>query len=393
MGAWEATDPDASNNATGATVTRTYTAGGTQLASITTGGDLLITLGDVQGSAQLTIGPAGTTGTNAYTPYGTKRTTATPLAPGHGWLNQIADATGLTYLNARYYDPTLGRFISPDPIIDSADPSTLDPYRYADNNPVNYSDSRGLSPSCGGMGKNQMMACYSNYAAADALGRANALSAKGASAQSFRKKFEIALYNLGRAQHFKALTDKSGLELGLDWLGTDGNWTTDTTNFYDGDRLVEDLKQSEFFQVDIYDTLIEANSRGVLETGSKPFPFTYNHSHDASLWTKLGRIEADGIAALRGDHGLYFNEALSAIGSFAGQGTVTKRTDTAVTVQFDVDNTTSMASLLAVSGTRAEGPVNTGWDWFGAGIFGFGDSERQHLQFSMTFPVAALGSQ
>jgi RHS repeat-associated protein len=169
MGAWEATDPDASDNAaTGVSVTRYYTAGGTQLASKTTGGTLLVTLGDIQGSAQLTIGPSGTTGTNAYTPYGAKRTTAAPLTPGHGWLNQIADTTGLTYLNARYYDPTLGRFISPDPILNPADPRTLDPYRYADNNPVLFSDANGLNPGCAGMTGLAADRCWSSYASVNA---------------------------------------------------------------------------------------------------------------------------------------------------------------------------------------------------------------------------------
>ena len=63
-----------------------------------------------------------------------------------GWLSQAADeattnlGTGLTYLNARYYDPVASRFISPDPLLDVMDPKTLDPYRYAENNPVGFTD-------------------------------------------------------------------------------------------------------------------------------------------------------------------------------------------------------------------------------------------------------------
>ncbi len=53
--------------------------------------------------------------------------------------------TGLTYLNARYYDPVASRFISPDPKLDVMDPKTLDPYRYAENNPVFYADPSGLT--------------------------------------------------------------------------------------------------------------------------------------------------------------------------------------------------------------------------------------------------------
>jgi RHS repeat-associated protein len=146
QGAWEASDPSPGTTGTAdVIVTRYYTAGGTQLASKTTGGALLVTLGDIQGSAQLAIAATGTPTSNAYTPYGTKRASST-IASAHGWLNQVADTTGLTYLNARYYDPVLGRFLSPDPVLKPGDPRTLDPYRYADNNPVTFSDPTGLEP-------------------------------------------------------------------------------------------------------------------------------------------------------------------------------------------------------------------------------------------------------
>jgi RHS repeat-associated protein len=69
------------------------------------------------------------------------------LAIDRGWLGQYEDSdTGLTYLNARYYDPILGRFLSPDPLMNPGDPRTLDPYRYADNNPISYTDPSGLAP-------------------------------------------------------------------------------------------------------------------------------------------------------------------------------------------------------------------------------------------------------
>jgi len=119
------------------------------VASKTTGARLTVNLGDVQGSAQVAVTtdasnhPVVTR--NAYTPYGTKRG-GSALAAAHGWLNQIADTTGLTYLNARYYDPVLGRFLSPDPVLKPLDPRTLDPYRYADNNPVMFVDPTGLEP-------------------------------------------------------------------------------------------------------------------------------------------------------------------------------------------------------------------------------------------------------
>ena len=64
---------------------------------------------------------------------------------GRGYTGQRADASGLIYLGARYYDPKLGRFISPDPVVPSASSTGLNRYAYAGNNPVNFTDTDGLS--------------------------------------------------------------------------------------------------------------------------------------------------------------------------------------------------------------------------------------------------------
>ena len=49
--------------------------------------------------------------------------------------------TGFIYLRARYYDPTVGRFTTLDPIKDG-----LNWYNYCNNNPVNFVDPNGLKP-------------------------------------------------------------------------------------------------------------------------------------------------------------------------------------------------------------------------------------------------------
>ncbi|MFD6969616.1 polymorphic toxin-type HINT domain-containing protein [Streptomyces sp. NPDC059949] len=53
-------------------------------------------------------------------------------------------ATGFTLLGAREYDPTTGRFISPDPIIEPGDPQQWNAYAYSNNDPINKSDPSGL---------------------------------------------------------------------------------------------------------------------------------------------------------------------------------------------------------------------------------------------------------
>ncbi len=53
-------------------------------------------------------------------------------------------STGQYYLNARYYDPEIGRFLSEDTYRgDVNEPNTLHLYAYCANNPVNYVDPSG----------------------------------------------------------------------------------------------------------------------------------------------------------------------------------------------------------------------------------------------------------
>lgn len=51
---------------------------------------------------------------------------------------------GLLNANARLYNPYLGRFISPDPLLNSeGGPLDFNPYVYARNNPYSYIDRNG----------------------------------------------------------------------------------------------------------------------------------------------------------------------------------------------------------------------------------------------------------
>jgi RHS repeat-associated protein len=165
LGATEVTDADTASGSTGVvSATRFITFGGSTVATATaaTGGPVTWSLlfGDVQGSAHVSMELEADTGEtsgfepaseldhqvarNADQPYGSRRG-ADALTVDRGWLGQTEDAgTGLTYLNARYYDPVLARFLSPDPLMNPGDPRTLDPYRYADNNPIVFVDPTGL---------------------------------------------------------------------------------------------------------------------------------------------------------------------------------------------------------------------------------------------------------
>ena len=71
-------------------------------------------------------------------------------ASGEAFFNEvtftgsIADASGLLYMNARYYNPATARFLSQDSYTGSAfDPWTQHLYAYCNNNPVNMIDPTG----------------------------------------------------------------------------------------------------------------------------------------------------------------------------------------------------------------------------------------------------------
>ena len=79
-----------------------------------------------------------------HRPYGERIETTTAHNESRGYTGQRTDDSGLMYLHARYYDPALGRFISPDPTIPTARTVGLNRYAYAANDPVGFTDIDGL---------------------------------------------------------------------------------------------------------------------------------------------------------------------------------------------------------------------------------------------------------
>jgi RHS repeat-associated protein len=82
-----------------------------------------------------------------YEPYGYQLTST--LQNGPGYTGHVQDAsTGLTYMQQRYYDPLLGRFLSVDPVTmhDTGDARHFNRYGYANNNPYAYVDPDGRLP-------------------------------------------------------------------------------------------------------------------------------------------------------------------------------------------------------------------------------------------------------
>jgi RHS repeat-associated protein len=127
------------------TGTRYYTQD-TQSIAVKTRGEMSILLSDHHGTATtavlLATGQALTR--RKKTIFGGDRTAQPATWPGtKGFVGGTQDPTGLTHLGAREYDPHLGRFISVDPVIDTADPQQMHGYTYGNNNPLIHSDPDG----------------------------------------------------------------------------------------------------------------------------------------------------------------------------------------------------------------------------------------------------------
>ena len=121
---------------TGSTVktwaSRFYTANAQVVAVRTTQGTGTNTVsflaGDAHGTSSLSVDASSQAVSKRYTtPFGAPRGTTVggDWPDDKGFLGKPADdATGLTYVGARMYDPLIGRFLSVDPVLstDQASP-------------------------------------------------------------------------------------------------------------------------------------------------------------------------------------------------------------------------------------------------------------------------------
>jgi RHS repeat-associated protein len=108
-------------------------------------------LTDALGSVLATFSNTATTaallGNQTYRPYGSQQYQSGSLGTNKGFTGQYADATGLDYYNARYYDPVAGVFLSADTV--QGNTKGMNPYGYVQGNPETWSDPTGAYVACG----------------------------------------------------------------------------------------------------------------------------------------------------------------------------------------------------------------------------------------------------
>jgi RHS repeat-associated protein len=129
--------------------------------AVRTNGTLSFLLGDHLGSSSLTTDANGlNTVTALYKAFGETRYTDGILGTDYKFTGQREEASlGIYFFNARWMDPSLGRFTSPDTIVPTGTQGTQawDRYAFVNNNPVRYNDPTGHGVDCG-IGES----CYGN---------------------------------------------------------------------------------------------------------------------------------------------------------------------------------------------------------------------------------------
>jgi len=85
----------------------------------------------------------------SYRPYGDRLNNQASASKNRQWFHgkEVDADTGLSYFGARYYDPTLGRFMGVDPVgFKETNLHSFNRYAYGNNNPYRFIDPDGREP-------------------------------------------------------------------------------------------------------------------------------------------------------------------------------------------------------------------------------------------------------
>jgi RHS repeat-associated protein len=196
-------------------------------------------------SVRLVTDSAGTSNlSRLYRPYGATASTSGTGRERRAFIGEEFDPeTGLLYLNARYFDPVLGRFLSPDwldPVLPGVGTNR---YAYAANDPVNRLDKNGNT--------NSRDADVSSFATGGDIGspQSNRDSLRGldsnlgTQAYAFAPAVPLAAIALGSiAAGIFGYQAKEAIERGLTGVDSKANHPADKERSQDRGKRAPDTK-------------------------------------------------------------------------------------------------------------------------------------------------------
>jgi len=196
-----------------------------------------------------------------------------------GFTGHMKDSeTGLNYMQARYYDPVIGRFLSIDPVtfMDTGNPGMFNRYAYVHNDPINGIDPFGLE-------------CYAVASRSDI----------GGSACDTQDELNSAIS--------ESLPDESTKEYG-------GFTFSGNVEVFENDEFGNSEYTSTDTKTLFYYTQIDGDSQSV-DLGAPPSgAITAWHSHPKYTSDGAGGFEESPLTQ-------YFSDALSYFAVRGGDGT------------------------------------------------------------------------
>jgi RHS repeat-associated protein len=135
----------------GGATTRHHYLGSRLVASVSSTTGVSYQHTDLLGSPIRKTNSAGTrTSLTVFAPYGSlqRQLPAGSAIQGPGYTGHVTDlASGMVYMQQRYYDPIAMRFLSVDPVhVDAGSGANFNRYWYANNNPYGHVDPDGRTP-------------------------------------------------------------------------------------------------------------------------------------------------------------------------------------------------------------------------------------------------------
>jgi len=217
------------------------------------GGVLSYVHADHLGSRSVETNSSGTqNASRTYYAYGSTRTSSGTLQTDRTYTGQKSDGTGLLYYNARFYDPALGTFLSPDTLVpDAGRVVDYNRFLYVRGNPLRYSDPTGHCVFAPPFDTLVCVALLAFTMASSASPPPPSYPINGSSPQKCTDSLPdcfgdvVRLKDFGNSgsdnpipiKEFNAFADKVAADLhnhDVDWPGLSGGRATYDTPFYNG---------------------------------------------------------------------------------------------------------------------------------------------------------------